>query len=232
MDMDKKAKQFVLRLFTSNLEGNVNAEEVIGELVGHYVKFDINSTRYGYQAQALELVNIPVILPPEVEVAITQIIQTVSTDKELMEYMTQYNFINILKGIIDGEFGYHLVAIASEIYCIKAISNISDEYNIQTLIRAAITSRGYLLPSKTKFSRPMLNTNKVLKSKLNNDKDLILLLDALSEEEISPTKSVYIRIRKFIKQILNERRGLIDENKEKYENDMIARTKYEFSGLL
>ena len=59
----------------------------------------------------------------------------------------------------------------------------------------------------------MLNTNKVLKSKLNNDKDLILLLDALSEEEISPTKSVYIRIRKFIKQILNERRGLIDENK-------------------
>ena len=217
--MDKKAKQFVLRLFTSNLEGNVNAEEVIGELVGHYVKFDINSTRYGYQAQAFE-------------VAITQIIQTVSTDKELMEYMTQYNFINILKGIIDGEFGYHLVAIASEIYCIKAISNISDEYNIQTLIRAAITSRGYLLPSKTKFSRPMLNTNKVLKSKLNNDKDLILLLDALSEEEISPTKSVYIRIRKFIKQILNERRGLIDENKEKYENDIIARTKYEFSGLL
>ena len=67
------------------------------------------------------------------DVPISKIIQTVSTDKELMEYMTQYNFINILKGIIDGEFGYHLVAIASEIYCIKAISNISDEYIVQSI---------------------------------------------------------------------------------------------------
>lgn len=230
--VDKNAKQFILRLFTNNLEGNVDPEEVINELVGHYVKFDVNSTRYGYQTQSLELVNIPVLLPPEVEVAITQIMQVVSDDTELMDYMIQYNFINTLKGIIDSELGYHLVAIASEIYFIKAISNISNVYNIQTLIRATITSRGYLLPSKTKFSRPMLNTNKVLKSKLSSNKDLILLLDVLSEEEISSTKNVYIKIRKFTKQILDERRGLIDEEKNTYGNDVIAHVKYELSGML
>lgn len=228
--VDKKSKQFDLRIFTRQVEDGVDAEETISGLVGSYVKFDINNTRYGYQTNEIELYNVPVVVPPEVEIAIVQILKAISQDEELCKYIEQYDFINTLKNIIDGELGYNLVSIASEIYLIKAICNISNEYNMKTLIRAAITSRGYLLPTKTKFSRPLLNTNKVLKSALARDRDLILLLDIFSEEEASPTKKAFVRIGNFARDILNERRGISDEESNSVVNIDTFRNK--LGGLL
>lgn len=205
--VDRESKAFVLRIFTKNVADHVDAEDVIANLVGRYVKFDITSTQYGYQTKEIELYNVPVVEPPEVAISINVINEAVRNDEELKGYMEQYDFINTLRGIIDYEVGYHLVRVASEITMIETLNNISSVYDTKTLIRATIVSRGYLLAAKTRFSRPVLNINKLMRTKLVSDKELILILDPLSEEETSATSRVYIEIKKFVEGIIKERRG-------------------------
>lgn len=220
--VDASAKLFNLRIFTKHIEGDVDAEELIKAKIGKYVQFDISYTKYGYQTDEIELYNIPVVAPPEVDTAIAIIQEAVAEDEELQEYMAKFDFINSLRMIIDCEIGYHLVHIASEIIMAKMILNLSNLYDTKLLIRAAITSRGYLLPSKTKFSRPVLNTAKVLKTKLGTCRELLLILDPLADEEATPTKVMYMRIAAFVKQIIDERRGLY-EIKEDIDADELRR---------
>lgn len=231
--IDQKSRCFILKRFTTNYkpENGLTVDDIVSGMVGHYIKFNIRRTKYGYQTdeEDLELMNIPVLVPPEVEIAEKEILKAVADDKELQEYLSMYDFIPTLKKLIFYEMGYHLVHIASEIYMIKALSNISTEYNAKTLIRAAICSRAYLLPSKGEYSRSLLNTNKMLRSSLKSDMELAYILDALSEAEATPTKKAYIQVATFVNKILSERRGI---NEETVDNVDLPYLRYKFGGLL
>lgn len=214
--VDKKSKVFEMRIFTRNADsGDIDPTEAVLAKVGRYVKFNLEFTQFGYQAKSIELVDTPVLVPPEVEVAIRIILGAVEEDKELKQYMEYYKYIETLRNVIDVEFGYHLVKIASEISMINALENISDLYDSKTLIRAAITSRGYLLPAKTKFSRPILNITKVMRTDLQTCRELLLILDPASEEESSPTKRMYMEISAFACKVVDERRGISEEISER-----------------
>lgn len=210
--IDKNAKAFTLRMFTNKITDNIDSEEVLNGLKGHYIKFNANYTKYGIQTDFVELIPVPVVAPPEVAVAIAQVKEFAKNDPALLSYITQFNYLETLETILYGEPGYHLVELAMELYMINMLNDISCEYDIPLLIRTAITSRGYLLPSKTKFSKVLLNTNKVLKSELKTDRLLLLILDPMSEDEAdSINKSAFYRIQKFCKQTLEERRGIRHE---------------------
>lgn len=207
--IDASSKEFSLRLFSSN----ANMEDTLNAFKGNYIAFDLESTKYGYQTK--EIVSLPndVEMSPEVVVAQSVIEDYMKTDLDIATYCTAYDFINNLKTVIDGEPGYSLVRIASEIYLINAVADISTELDYRSMIRAAICSRGYLLPKQTAWSRSMLNSQKVLKIEgLKKDRELRLILDPLSEEEFTPTKEMYIKIRGLVNDIIRIRRG--NENKE------------------
>lgn len=210
--VDRNAKMFSLRMFTKDLVDNVDPELALEGMKGSYVRFNVSSTKYGLQTDRLEAVDYPVVPPPEVAIAVSQIEQHVCGDEQLLEYMQSYQYIETLKNVIYGEMGYHLVELASELYMIDMLSDISCEYDIKLLRRAAVTSRGYLLPSKNKFSKVILNTNKVLRSALKNDMALITLLDMPGENEDTADKRAFYRIRKFCRQVINERRGFDEED--------------------
>lgn len=209
--VDRNAKMFGLRMFTGELLNNVDPELALEGMKGKYVRFNVSSTKYGLQTDRLEVIDYPVVPPPEVAVAISQIEQHVGGDEQLCEYMRAYQYIETLKNIIYGEPGYHLVELASELYMIDTLGDIACEYDCKLLQRAAVTSRGYLLPSKNQFSKVMLNTNKVLRSALKGDMALIGLLD-LPTDGGTPDKKVFYRIKKFCRQVINERRGLNEES--------------------
>lgn len=211
--VDMKSRVCNVRMFTRNavLEDGTNLESSINAMVGFYVQMDITSTKYGFQTSRITKMDLPVLTPPEVETAISIIMSSVQGDDELLSYMTQYNYIDYLKTVIDVEPGYNLVRIASELSLINAVENVSNIYDFELLKRAAITSRGYLLPAKTKFSRPLLNVTKLLKTQLAKDRELLLILDPTSEEPVSPSKSVYMKIAKFSEELINERRGINEE---------------------
>lgn len=209
--VDCKARMFTARLFESNDMSMEELEDLVDGLVGRYVRFDIYNTAYGYRIEYPQLYNVPVTAPPEVETAVAIIEQAVAGDEALVSYMQATNFIETLKKVIDGELGYNLVRIATELTLIKAMQGVSRLYDYKLMVRAAIASRGYLLGAKTHFSRATLNTNRVIRTQLKEDKELLLILDVFSEEEASPTKNAYIEVRKFADRLVDERRGLYEE---------------------
>lgn len=209
--IDMKSVTHSVRLFSSKGESVDELEMRAKSFIGCYVKFDqITKTQYGLQTTGFELYPVEVVMPAEVEIAINIIKDAVKDDEALCSYMSQFDVIEQLKGIVDSVPGFHLVRIATEIVMIKSLSNISNMYSETELIRAAVTSRGYLIDRKNNFSKVVLNVNKITRSGLKTDMQLIDILDVMSENT-SPLKRVYIEVAKFCNFIVEERRGLIDE---------------------
>ena len=209
--VDKNSKVFTLRIFTSGMNTEVDPVEIAESLIGKYVKFDILSTAYGYQTKEITYVDIPVVVAPEVEIAYTVLMRNLESDKELNSYVNMFNLLNVLKDLMSGDIGYELVYMAAELSIIESIQNISSSYDIRALKRAVYVSRGYLLPCNTRFSKPILNFNKLVRTNLKLDKELLLIIDPVSIEEASSTKKLYYFIRDFVKKLVDERRGLSEE---------------------
>lgn len=227
--IDINSKEYMVKMFTSGSTPE-EMEAVLNPMIGRYVNFDMEYTRYGFQTT--ELIPLPqdVEESPEVVVA-KEVIQTlINNDPALTEYNSRYGFINTVSSVIDGEPGYGLVRMASELYMINAVDNISTELDIRAMKRAVICSRGYMLPHKTDWSKPMLNTTKLMQiPELKTDKELMLILDALSDEEPSPTKLTYIEIRGLVDNIIRIRRGIYNEENKAINTSALVNM---FNGLL
>lgn len=206
--IDRVGKSFSLRIFVKNVTNKGDSESIIKGLVGRYIKFNIQYTKYGYQSDCIELHNVPVVVPPEVETATNILLDVLSSDEDLAKYVEQYDFINYLKGVIDYEIGYHLVRIAAELSVIDVLENITTIYGKRVLYRLAIASRGYLLKSARQYSRPVLNINKVLRSPLRNDTELMLCLDPYAEEEPTVNGNIYQAISVFINTVMSQSRSV------------------------
>lgn len=213
--VDMNAKRIFAKIFLQRNRDNTSISATIEGLVGNYIKFTLMSSTYGFQTDELELYPVDVVEPPEVIVAEEQIRQCIEQDEALMSYCRKYDFISFLKDVIDGEKGYHLVRIASEIALINSITNISELYSRNVLIRAAIASRGYLLPAKDVYSRPVINVNKVLTTELKTDRELITILDVLSKKS-TVNKRMYIKISEMVLDIIKERRTAKHEMEQDY----------------
>lgn len=226
--IDSVSKEFVVRLFATNVETE-KMEEILKSFIGGYVNFDLESTKYGYQTK--EIVGLPndVEESPEVVVAKTVVQKLIDSDQALRDYCARYDFVNVMSDIIDGEPGYGLVRMASEIYMINAIDNISTDLDIRAMKRAVICSRGHMLPRKVNYSKPILNTNKAMQiPELRQDAELMFILDVLTEEEASSTKLTYLKIRGLVDDIIKIRRGISNEK----DLNAFASVMSAFNGLL
>ena len=204
--IDADSREFVLRIFTRNIKER--AEKSIDSWVGKYVSFDLKATQYGYQTEEISPMLEEIVLSPEVEVAKTILMNEIVQDDALISYEKANSLLNILMNTIDGEPGYMLVRMASEIFMINSLENISSNFSTRSMKRAVICSRGYLKPHQKPWSKSMFNTNLAIKVKeLGDDTELIAMLDVATEAEISPTKQLYITIRNMVDDIIKIRRG-------------------------
>lgn len=227
--VDMKSKLYNVRYFTKNGAISVADEQVLCNLKGHYVKIGrLVRTQYGLQAETVILHPIEVVLAPEVAVAEQIINEAAKDDSALIDYITKYNYIQSLRDTIDVEPGFHLVRVATEIILIKSLANVTQMYSEEELVRAAVTSRGYLIDRKNDLSRVVLNVNRVTRSALRGDIALIDCLDVMSEHT-SPLKRAYINVANFANFIVDERRGLVDE---KEVIDSIMRISNQYGRLL
>lgn len=226
--IDMNSHEFSVKKFES--DGSLETlEDIYKQMVGKYVVFDLEFTRYGFQTKEITSLPQSVELSPEVIVAKTILEKVVDEDSAIKDYCSKYDVIRYLSGAIDGEPGYALVRMASEIYMINAIDSISTDLDIRAMKRAVFCSRGYMLPHKTEWSIPLLNNSKIMQvPELKVDKELMLIIDALSREPISPTKATYIKLRGLVNDIISIRRGV--EN-EKEITDTLALSNV-FNGLL
>ena len=205
--VDMNSRLFVVKKFET--DGSLETiEEAYKAAVGKYVVFDMEATKFGFRTNEITTLPQAVELSPEVIVAKSVLEKELQNDPELAGYCQTYGLIEELSHLIDGEPGYALVRMASEIYMINAIDNISNGLDIRAMKRAVYCSRGYLLPHKTEWSIPLLNNSKLMAVPgLKHDKELMLIIDVMSREEFSPTKSTYIKIRGMVNDIIDIRRG-------------------------
>ena len=207
--IDKSSKEFVVKRFCSDAEYVL---EQAKNFCGHYVQFDLESTKYGFRTEDVTCLTRTVEMSPEVVVAKEVILSEIAKDPGLTKYNELFNYVESISNIIDGEPGYLLVRIASEIYMINAIDSISTDLDIRAMKRAAICSRAYAIPHTTLWSQPLLNTNKALKvTELREDKELLYILDIYCEEKPSSTKLTYFEISELVDNIINIRRGVNNE---------------------
>lgn len=226
--IDMYSRIFVVRKFEPEGDLDVLEKEYQG-IVGKYVVFDLESTKYGYQTKEITSLQQSVELSPEVIVARKILEDEVAKDEAIAAYVKAFDMLNVLAEKMDGEPGYNLVRMASEIYMINAIENISTDLDIRAMRRAVFCSRGYVLPHKTEWSIPLLNNSKVMQiPALKTDRELMLIIDVLSREQMSPTKATYIKIRGLVNDIINIRRGIEDEKDVTSTNALTSL----FNGLL
>lgn len=213
--LDKFSKVFYVKAFINKLDTPVNPEEVLDGCKGNFIKLSISSTQYGLQCDGIELYETNETLAPEVIIARQRIDELVKKDSELSAYADRYNLLEALSGIIEFDIGYHLINIAAELAVINTVDNITNAYDIRLLYRAAVTSRGCLLPSKTRFSNSMLNVNRVLNSELKGDVELLKILD-IGCTEPCEEKDIYLKVRGFVDTINRQKRGLITNEERPY----------------
>lgn len=226
--VDRNSQTFELRIFTKYTEGPADPYKTLESFVGSYVQFDISSTPYGFQTNSIEYVNMPVVTAPEVDIAYNVLSKVASEDTELNSYVQMFDMLNVIKGQMSGDIGYELVYMAAELNMIDCLQNISDAYEYQALRRAVFVTRGHMLQCNTKFSKPILNFNKLVRTDLKTDKELLLIIDPMAEQEMSRTKKLYYFIREFVKKVIDERRGLDETLSDIVVGDLHAK----FGGLL
>ena len=216
--LDSESREGVVRVFTKDSATGDKLDRLVESFQCHYVQFLIANTRYGYQVvdDDLTVLTNEVEMSPEVEVAKKVVLDEISKDSALVEFNKKFNFVASLANVIDGEPGYALVRIASELFMINSVDNISTDLDIRAMKRASICSRLYLIPHESNWSRVVFNSIKANSvPELKTDKELLSIIDPLRYNEPTDTFRTYIKIRKMVDDIIKIRRGIVDEEEQK-----------------
>jgi hypothetical protein len=181
--IDRNSKNFNLRIFyDSEFDSSV-----IEHNVGRYIICDIRyDSKYGLQVSGkINLLDIPVTLPAEVELAYETLkdICDESSDAWLDEYNKKFRLIDTLRLLVAENIGYHLVHMCAEIMLLCTMENIVEDLPLTLMKQAVFASRGYLIPSKTPTTVPaeFLNYHRLITTSAKDNVALIELITGVSE---------------------------------------------------
>ena len=179
--IDKNSKNFNLRIFYDNEFDS----SVIQMNAGRYIICDIKyDSRFGMQVSGkINLLDIPVTLPPEVELAYETLKEICEGDEWIKEFNTKFRLLDTLRLIVAENIGYHLVHMCAEIMLLDTMSNIVEDLPLTLMKQAVFATRGYLIPSKTPTNVPseFLNYHRLITTSAKDNFNLIELVTGVSE---------------------------------------------------
>lgn len=226
--LDAYGHMFEVRMFTSKEDVLKLNEYKI--MVNGYVEFNMESTKYGYQTSEISALPQEIEASPEIAIAKNEVMKYIQSDPAIYAMVNDYKLDSYIDMSVDGEPGYQWVRMASELYFINALDNVTSGVSISSMKRAVICTRLSALPHKSSWSETVLNVTKVLRYKdLVADEELRKIIDVFYNDEVTPTKRLYIEIRKMVNQIINARRDI--ENEEEVIGT-INSCRNAFAGLL
>lgn len=226
--LDSQSHIFEVRLFSPQADPT-KPQDDMNVLINGYVEFDIESTKYGYQTEEFRAIAQKIEASPEVAIARTVVENTVNADAALLKFVTDNKLFEYLDTFVDAEPGYAYVRMASEIYLIEALANITNDIDERSLKRAVVCSYSYVIPHNDPWSRNIINVTKILKyTELRSDNILKSLLDITYEQECSTSKLLYMAIKNMVSQIIDIRRGVKHEEAD----NLIAGYRAAFNGML
>lgn len=226
--LDAQSHLFELRLFSPDADPT-KPQDTMDVLLNGYVQFDIESTKYGYQTNELRGIAQKVEASPEVAIAKVVVENTVKADGPLLQFVTETKLFEYLDSYVDAEPGYAYVRMASEIYLIEALANITNDIDERSMKRAVVCSYAYVIPHKDHWARNIVNVIKILKyTELRADNVLKSLLDPAFEDKCTSSKLMYMAIKRMVSQIIDIRRGIKHEEAD----NLIDGYRAAFDGML
>ena len=229
--LDAYGHLFDLRVFITGTDQDTIDKYNV--MVNGYVEFDMESTKYGFQSNEVKAINQEIEASPEIAVAKKVVLDHIAKDSVLQQVVTAVGFERGIDEYVDGEPGYLWVRMASEYYFIDALDNTTSGVNITSLYRAIVCSRMYALPHSNPWSHGIINVTKLVKFKeLMSDEELRQILDVYYEKDPSDAKNLYYRIRALVDNIIDTRRGIINEENYRKNLEFISNCRSMFNGLL
>lgn len=227
--IDAYGHLFELRMFTTLT--SIEDLKQYEAMINGYVEFDLESTKYGYQTSSISSLPQDVEKSPEIAIAKNVVMSYINGDSELSQLVANTGLEIALDNYVDFEPGYLWVRMASEMYFIETLDNVTSGININTLKRAVIVTRLYALPHSGNWSNALINFAKVLRYKdICSDEELRSILDVFYQGDNSDTKYLYFKIREIVDNIISIRRDLND-TKKNY-SSLIDECHTAFNGLL
>ena len=227
--IDAYGQAFDLRMFTNI--SNVDDISKYEAMINGYVEFELESTKYGYQTSVIAALPQDVEQSPEIAISKNVAMEYIESDAAIYDLVTQTGLESAIDKYVDTEPGYLWVRIASELYMISTLENITSGLNIEAMRRATIVTRLFTLPHNIAWSNSVINTVKVLRfSSIIKDEDLRSIVDLFYKGTTTATRTYYYKIRDMVDSIIKLRRGF-DYGKETF-GGSIDELHAAFSGLL
>lgn len=227
--IDAYGQAFDLRMFTNI--SNVDDVSKYEAMINGYVEFELESTKYGYQTSSIASLPQDVEQSPEIAIAKNVVMEYIKSDAPVFNLAVSTGLENALDKYVDTEPGYLWVRIASELYMIDTLENITSGMNYEAMRRASVATRLFTLPHNVAWSNGVINTVKILKYQdLIADEDLRSIIDVFYKGNTTATRTYYFKIRDMVDSVIKLRRGFNDE-KENF-GGIIDECHLAFNGLL
>ena len=177
---------------------------------GMYIRANIKRTKYGFNTDMIEPVDVEFSPNPEIDIAV-KYIQTYFLDDAYMKgVMASSKLLERMREYVDVELGYSLVRMAVELDILDELKNILDEVNFKALGYAIVMRYGFIAKSGLKqFSPRLKSVTFALQHNLPGDvvTTVLMILDEDSTDvQAIPEKNVYNNILSLADSIIKAKK--------------------------
>lgn len=179
---------------------------------GMYIRANIKRTKYGFNTDMIEPVDIEFTPNPEITIA-KQFIQTNFLDDSYMKGMlASTKLLERMETFVDVEMGLALLRLAVELDILEELKNVLDDVNFKAITYAIVMRYGYIAKQGLKkFSSRLKSTTFALQQNMPNDVAtlVLMILDEDSPEvEMIPEKRVYSSILALADSVIKAKKAV------------------------
>lgn len=206
----KKAEWAELTLLDSQwkvaIARNFDPDYRTTEFVGKYIKCKLWKTSYGFEIDEFDIADeFRALENPKMMLCERYIQAVLAEDKQLEELVAKYNLIEVIKKFdLDDDLivGYDIIRLAQEIYIAKAFTNMTNAYDIETMIRYFVLSRMYKTTEKetTTLSPTVLNIILFQRTSFVKNAKILALLDPMSKVNL-PERDIIEVIKGMVEKV-------------------------------
>ncbi|MCM1440605.1 MAG: hypothetical protein NC131_15620 [Roseburia sp.] len=162
---------------------------------GMYIRANIKRTKYGFNTDMIEPVDIEFSPNPEIEISKKFIQITFLDDNYIKGVLASTKLLERMETFVDVEMGFALVRLAVELDILEELKNVLDDVDFKAISYALVMRYGYIAKQSLKrFSNRLKSVTFALQQNMPTSvatKVLMILDEDCKEVELIPEKDVF-----------------------------------------
>lgn len=181
---------------------------------GTYIQANIKRTKYGFNTDMIEPVDLNFAPNPEVDIAKTYITRHFGADVHMTSLLNRTRLLDFMEEYVELEKGYALVRAAIELDILQELKNTMESVNFKALEYAVICRYGYMTKSKlSNYSERLRSITFVLQNAVkdfgpDDATNVLLLLDENTDEDVTPDKRVLSKVIELADAVIQAKKAV------------------------